>query len=169
MKRSPLGVGKRSLDRGSTFEKRATALKRVAPLRPVRPKAPANPHLAALNRRLAFLFHDSVQAPFCPICHERAEYLHAHHCVERQFLERELEAIVTPERLLGIVWDPRNALGACGRCHNSLHGPSLRSRITREHLRPAVYEFAAELDRLVGNQRFTVRLEAYRTQGKEVA
>ena len=167
MKRSRLGNGRKAMERGSTFENRGGAMERVAPLRP-KSKPTANRHLAELNRRLAFLFHDSVQGRPCPVCHERHDYLHAHHCVERGFIERELESLVTPERLRGIVWDARNALGVCASDHMNDHW-SMWRRIGRAHLPASAWEFAKELDRMVGDQRFTVRLEAYPDEEREVA
>lgn len=117
----------------------------------------------ALERRnaLAMAFHDAaVYRGYCAVCHVRPAHLHAHHCVEASYLRRELSARVSSERMDAIAYDPRNALGVCDGCHLNDHRSGSR-RIHRQHIPESAWEFARELDALAGDERFTVRLEAY--------
>lgn len=110
---------------------------------------------------LALAFHDAAVRPgYCAACHVRPEHLHAHHCVEASFLKTELRNVVEPLRLDAILFDARNALGVCDRCHLNDHW-SGRRRIYRKHVPESAWEFARELDALTGTEKFTVRLEQY--------
>lgn len=74
---------------------------------------------------------------------------HAHHCVPKDEL-----------RALGLhahVWDPRNGVWVTARVH--MRHEAAFSRIPRELLPASVWEFAQEMDRLLGTEWATYEVE----------
>lgn len=128
-----------------------------------RPKPP----ISKAERSLALIFWDeAMRQGRCAVC-GHSHYLQAHHVVPMELLRRKLRHLA-PERLIGIFWDPRNALALCAdpapnRCHDR-HTLSFK-RVPKRALRPCVYEFAREIDALAageGSEPFSLYLdEAY--------
>lgn len=133
MKRSRLGPGRKSLERGSTFVSRGNGLKRRAPghATPRRDPAPTNPSR-----------HESEKATWgatartrpCAVCGSRT-LVQGHHVIYAQHLKRE--------GLRGFLWDLRNQLSLCAVCHARHH--QAVARVPRDLLTVNNHEFAAEL------------------------
>jgi hypothetical protein len=139
MKRSKLGPGRKSLERGSTFPTpvnkaaggasgRATGRPRRTPLKP-----PAGEAAKAWG---------SGKKP-CVIC--GSQRVEAHHIITRQRLVAKARELgIDADRLL---WDRRNKLWLCDRHHASHHSrmkPVLWAVLV-EHA-PKVFQFARELE-----------------------
>lgn len=113
----------------------------------------------AEEAKLALRFHDEALrfAPYCESCWSTQD-LEVHHVIRQQFIRSQLRKLGL-EHMLAALWDVRNALVLCAKCHanhTTRHKPVHRSR-----LRTAHYEFAREWDKRVGTEAFTVQLEAY--------
>lgn len=86
----------------------------------------------------------------------------AHHIIKAQVLRRELAAIVTRDQLARILGDPRNGLPLSDQPHDDHHAITITDkRLTREQLPWQVFDFARELDALVGHPRFSAWLERF--------
>lgn len=106
MKRSPLGPGRKSLERGSTFANGGAALRRQPPA-------------GARKRRTghgAANWRAATAGQPCAVCGNPA--IDGHHVTYRQVLERE--------QLGHLAWDTRNLLPLCRHCHDSHHNASRR-------------------------------------------
>lgn len=79
-------------------------------------------------------WRNRATAAGCQVCPRRGGrcdgYLHGHHVVRRQVLERSVKTIAIDQRLddrdhaellVELVWDPRNGMGACERAHRRHH------------------------------------------------
>lgn len=121
---TPLRAGAVSLERGGTFRRR-------------RPKRSAK-----VDRFLSVAWARPAWVQPCAMCGgSRAQ---AHHIITQQQLRRANSRLRTDVRLL--LWDDRNRLALCERCHQRHHS---RSRpvtwLVLERHAPGVFEFAAEL------------------------
>lgn len=138
MKRTRLGPGEKSLERGSTFASQGEEPKRKTELKPVgarkRRSAPPNPNGHGTTW--------SVQpGETCAVCGNRA--VHAHHVTYAQWLRQE--------GLAHLLWDPRNRMAICLRDHAAHH--SAARRIPWSALSLANVEFAKEVGLLARLRR----------------
>lgn len=80
----------------------------------------------------------------------------AHHVIEADFIRRELRALGRPvvRQALG---DPRNGMPITARAHE-MHTNWIR-RIKRPEIPDSVWEYARDMDALLGRESFTCRLE----------
>lgn len=172
MKRSPLGPGAKSIERGSTFRAskengregmRSTALRRnkagvpILPPRPVAQKPaeftywpPGKPYPRSLRRRarrLALAWAAWARRSPCAMCGSR-EDLSGHHVLEKQWLKaRYRSAGYELARRIEVLWDTRNCLTLCWICHDRHHSHAARvpRKIVLEHC-PGIVAFAAQHD-----------------------
>jgi hypothetical protein len=144
-RKTQLGPGEKSLQRGSTFAKPRGRLQSKS-----RPAAPGDPTAGEL-RRQALAFERAVKAAGrCAACGRRARSrraeLDAHHVVPKEILKRvERERRLAPGTL---VWDPANGIALCSeqteeRCH-ARHTLAVR-RVPRSRLPNRALRFAAKL------------------------
>jgi hypothetical protein len=131
MKRSPLGPGKTSLQRGSTFAPRPTSLKRAR--RP--PRSPSEIEAAAAWAK-------GVKAKPCALC--GAKGVDAHHIITKQKL-REVAAADGLD-VQSLLWDHRNRLALCRRHHEAHHSRMhpVPWTVLEQHA-PKVFQFAREI------------------------
>jgi hypothetical protein len=132
VKRSRLGPGKKSLERGSTFATRNGGLTRSAP-QPVSER----------EQRCRDAFWQGGETALCTVC--GAQGCDPHHIVtETRCRERARELGLDETR---VAWDLRNRLWVCRRHHSAHHNAS--KRLTWELLErkaPKVFQFVRELD-----------------------
>jgi hypothetical protein len=107
------------------------------------------------------VFAQGVRREPCAICGDdwrAGATVRAHHVVRQQVIERVVKsrmrgspAEVIDDEVQALLWDPRNRLDVCDRCHGSHHtGGVNRRRIPLGVVRakaPRSIEFAAELGR----------------------
>lgn len=123
-RRTQLKVGKKSLERGSTFAKRRSTLK-PNPSKRTAPTRPATPKMSPEEQRAAATFERVVKRTGrCAACGHRARHprveLDAHHVIPKEILKRIERQTGTPAGSL--VWDPDNGMPLCSqmtenRCH----------------------------------------------------
>lgn len=131
MKRSPIRNGAKSLERGSTFAPKG----RVR--RPLTTK-----HRAVIDRQASEAWAKGVRSKPCVRC--GAWHAQGHHILSQQALRRRAKELGIDAQ--SILWDERNRLALCPRCHAAHH--LYAKRITRAMLEqhaPKVAQFAREL------------------------
>lgn len=136
-----MGPGKKSLQRGSTFNPPKPTAKKKATKRPA--------GLARANSRSGQAQWTAfVTGKPCACCGNPA--VQGHHVIYKQHLHREA--------LHHLTWDPRNCLPLCFRCHHRHHlaiRPVKWSELRLENL-----EFAREV-----GLWWLLRRTYYRTEG----
>ena len=112
--------------------------------------------------------YDAVMAEawFRAVCHRRAKCvrcrtphaLQAHHAIDKSWLEKVARsAKLDAQRRNELLWNFRNGLCVCVSCHEAHTNRS--RRLERWVLSGAQWEFAGAVDRLLGTQAGTCRLE----------
>lgn len=131
MRRSPLGPGKRSVQRGSTFASRGQGLGRAR-------RARRDP----VTVLAASSWKAGVATAACVMCAARP--VHGHHIVTQQEIRKA--AARTGGDVDELLWDQRNRLALCADCHASHHARShpIPFNVLLTHA-PASLEFASEL------------------------
>lgn len=132
MKRSRLGPGKKSRERGSTFANRGTGPKRALP-EPVDER----------ERRMIARWWAGWREAVCVVC--GAQGCDPHHIVSESKCRERARALGLDE--IRVAWDLRNRLWVCRR-HHSAHHDAFK-RLTWELLErvaPKVFQFVRELD-----------------------
>lgn len=136
MRRSPLGAGAKSLERGSTFKPRPIDYANAQATRKGKPRKPRVPGGASKAAWGA-----TARSRACAVCGQRATQ--GHHIITQQELRHACGGELARFR-----WDQRNLLALCNGCHAGHHA---RSRpIPLSVLRafaPDVFAFAVEIDR----------------------
>lgn len=118
MRRSRLGAGAKSLERGSTFR---------------RPRSKTPPAGARRREKTSADWRAATRAARCAVCGNPAHQ--GHHVIEKQVLRRE--------GLAHLLWDLRNLLPLCAHCHELHHNAS--RRVPWAALRLENVEFAQEV------------------------
>lgn len=150
MKRSWIGAGAKSLERGSTFKRQDPderpidyATRQAVGSKPKRRKARGSVTVQAQGQRAAWAAHG--RTGLCLVCGHRPA-TQGHHIVTQQELRKA--AVDTGVELAAIRWDRRNLLPVCDGCHANHHSRSrpISLAVLRVHA-PLVFAFAAEVGR----------------------
>lgn len=131
MKRSPLGPGKKSLARRTTFSA------------PRKPLGRRRRRRAEVDRDAAAAWAAAVKSRPCVICADPV--VDAHHVIYQQLLKRLARSrAIQPDHLL---WDLRNGLPVCRHHHAAHHAArdSIPLSVVLENV-PGVLHLARELD-----------------------
>lgn len=93
----------------------------------------------------------------CVVC-QTARGLQAHHVIDKSWLERVAKTLrLSGEDRNALLWDTRNGMSLCPRDHER-HTNAYR-RIPRYLIPAKAWEFAREVDRMLGTEAATLRLE----------
>jgi hypothetical protein len=132
VKRSALGAGTKSLERGSTFAKPRTAVSTK--------RRHGNP--SAIDKARAEAWAHHARSKTCAVC--GSERVQGHHVVTKQ----QLRKVARAEGLDAgrVLWDLRNCLALCERHHAAHHSWARRLTLSfvLDHC-PKVAQFAREL------------------------
>jgi hypothetical protein len=137
------------LKRGKPLQRR-TPLKRGGPLRRKRKHVPLA--LARLAREFTEAWHEAT-GTVCEVCGATASAevrIEGHHIVRQQLIRGASAAAKwSGEVRARMLWDLRNKLDLCERCHGRHHRrlPTLKWSLI-ERLRPEAVEFAEQVDLL---------------------
>lgn len=125
---------------------RRTPLARTSRLR-VKPKSRLPRALRDLERRLRERWAAHARAGTCAVC-DSCDHVRGHHAIEKQALKRICRALgLDEEATLRVLWDLRNLMRACDRCHHNHHFGTRRiPRAVVLGACPKLTQFLAELD-----------------------
>jgi cytochrome c553 len=108
-------------------------------------------------------WHKAVVHPkaTCVVCDRprRATRLQGHHVISQQVLKRECASLeLSVEQTQDILWDHRNGIALCTRCHERHTNAVERIRLAR--LPARVLEFVHFMDSMIGSERLMSRLRS---------
>ena len=142
MRRSQLGPGQKSRERGSTFANQGAGLARTE-RKPVKHRK--RPLRTASTRERSEAWARGGRAKCCAIC--GSANVQGHHIVYQQRIRRAAQKLgLDVDRLL---WDDRNRLWLCPRHHDAAHSRARPvSRSVLERHAPKVFQFTREIGEL---------------------